>query len=128
MATRNTNKGVTKTIKIAQINAQNSRLAVDEIRKTLVNKCIDAIPLQEPYNWRGKIRGLGITTKIIKDTKVFNKKFERNNIKSAIAVPNLKMKTLKLQHLYNSNFSCAEIGKASTNFTLLVYICNSPNR
>lgn len=79
-----------------------------EIRKNLADECIDAIAHQKPHNWRGEIRSLGITTEIIKDSTFFNKRFERNNIKSAI-VPNLKMKTLELDNLCNSLFSCAEI-------------------
>lgn len=106
-------------IKLAQINEQNSRLATDEVRKILVDKGIDATALQEIYNWKGEIRGLGISTKIITDTKTFVNRIDCNNVKSAIAIPNLKMKTLKLEHLCNSHFSCVEIGTPSTSFYLV---------
>ena len=63
MANRSKQAGKLKSVKIAQFNAQNSKSAIDEVRQIIVEKKIDVIVLQEPYNSKGLIRGLGITQK-----------------------------------------------------------------
>lgn len=108
-----------KAIKIAQINAQNSRLALQEIRTTLKDHSIDAIAIQEPYNWRREVSGLGITTRVIADAKPFTNRTECNGIKSAIAVPNPNIRTLKLKHICNTHFACAEIATTTIRLYLV---------
>ena len=51
-----------ETVKIAQLNAQNSRTVIDELKRVLEERGIDVIALQEPYNRDGVVRGLSITT------------------------------------------------------------------
>ena len=55
-----------KSIRIAQLNAQNSKVAKGELRRVKAEKKIDAVAIQEPYNRNGIITGLGFTTKINK--------------------------------------------------------------
>lgn len=121
------NKNRTRvTVKVGQLNAQNSRLAIDELRTVLAEKDIDTIALQEPYNKEGIISGLGVTTRVITDTKAFVRTTQNKNIKSAIAVRNPETKTLKLEHLCNSHFTCAEIERSTVRFYLIsVYMQHS---
>ena len=55
-----------ESIRIAQVNAQNSKVTIDELQRVVAEKKIDAVAIQEPYNRNGIIKGLGITTKINK--------------------------------------------------------------
>lgn len=47
------------------------------------------------------------------------KKIENKNVKPTIAVRYLETKILKLEHLFNTHFSCVEIMWASTRFYLV---------
>lgn len=106
-------------IRIAQINAQNSRLVADELRKVLEEKRIDAIAIQEPYNREGEITGLGISTKIVSDLKRFSKTVKYTNVKSAIAVTNREIEVLKLTHLCNTHFTCVELAHTTAKCYLV---------
>ncbi|KAK9295481.1 hypothetical protein QLX08_010208 [Tetragonisca angustula] len=119
MATKPKNSRSPETVKIAQLNAQNSRQAIDDIRVSMTEMGIDAIALQEPYNSNGVIRGLGLTTKIILDTKTFTSRVKNRNPKSAIAVRNPEIKCLKLEHLCSTHFTCVEIVRLHTRFYLI---------
>ena len=107
------------TVRIAQLNAQNSKLVVDELRQVIVEEKIDVIALQEPYNSKGLIRGLGITTKTISDVKKFSNIPKDNDIKSAIAIFNPEINVLKLEHLCNTHFACAELSTFSSKFFIV---------
>ena len=102
-----------------RVNAQNSKTAIDELRKVIVEKRIDVVALQEPYNRNGIIRGLGITVKIISDLKSFSKSTKSNAIKSAIVIVNPEINILKLEHLCNTHFTCAELTMASAIYYLV---------
>ena len=76
----------TKKINFMQINAQNSKAVSDEVRKLSCERHIDVIAMQEPYTFQGGSTGMGITTKIITDTKSFSKVRTAGKIKAAIVV------------------------------------------
>ena len=119
MANRSKQAGKLKSVKIAQFNAQNSKSAINEVRQIIVEKKIDVIALQEPDNSKGLIRGLGIATKTISDVKKFSNIPKDKDIKSAIAIVNPKIKALKLEHLCNTHFACAEPTTFSTKFFVI---------
>ena len=107
-----------ETVKIAQLNAQNSRTVIDELKRVLEERGIDVIALQEPYNRDEVVRGLGLTTKVVSDVTKFSRTVASNNVKSAIAInPNIKV--LKLSHLCNTHVTCTQIISASDRFYLL---------
>ncbi|KAK9295483.1 hypothetical protein QLX08_010210 [Tetragonisca angustula] len=98
---------------------QNSRLAIDDLRVSMTEMGIDAIALQEPYNSNGVIRGLGLTTKIILDTKTITSRVKSRNPISAIAVRNPEIKCLKLEHICSTHFTCVELVQLPTRFYLI---------
>lgn len=60
---RRTNEGSEgkyNTLKMAQLNLQNSRLCINELRKTMIDEDIDFLMAQEPYSVRGKVAGFGL--------------------------------------------------------------------
>ena len=83
--------------------------------------------IQEPYNSNG-IRGLGISTKIISDTKSFSKVPKDNDIKAAIAIAYPDIRALKLEHLCNTILMCAKLRTTTTGFYMVsVYFqCSEP--
>ena len=119
MATKPKNSRFPETVKIAQLNAQNSRLAMDDIRVSMTGMGIDAKALQEPYNSNGIIRGLGLNTKIILDTKTITSRVKNMNPISAIAVRNPETKCLKLEHICSTHFTCVDIVRLPTRFHLI---------
>ena len=83
--------------------------------------------IQEPYNSNG-IRGLGISTKIISDTKSFSKVPKDNDIKAAIAIAYPDIRALKLEHLCNTHFMCAKLRTTTTGFHMVsaYFQCSEP--
>ena len=108
-----------ETVKIAQLNAQNSRTVINELRRVLEERGIDVIALQEPYNRDGVVGGLGLTTKVVSDATKFSRSVSSNNVKSAIAILNPNIKVLKLSHLCNTHVTCTQIISASNRFYLV---------
>ncbi|KAI4472865.1 hypothetical protein M0802_016455 [Mischocyttarus mexicanus] len=68
MANKITGNKSKALIRIAQINAQNSKSVSDELRQIAYEKQIDILAIQEPYVHNNSIVGMGISAKIVTDT------------------------------------------------------------
>ena len=109
----------TKKINFMQINAQNSKAVSDEVRKLSCERHIDVIAMQEPYTFQGSSTGMGITTKIITDTKSFSKVRTAGKIKAAIVVFNKNMDILKIEQFCNTHLVCVEIKLEKTRLYMI---------
>lgn len=109
------------SITIGQINAQNSNAVIDQLRQTVQDMYIDILCIQEPYSYRNKITGMGISNKVISDTKTFTSAVVSKTIKAAIVVTNPTYTVLKIEQFSNTHFACAEITVANHAF----YIVNA---
>lgn len=101
-------------LRIAQINAQNARTVMDEIRQQAYERSIDILLIQEPYTYQNNVPGLGINTKIITDRKTIAKIKTASRIKSAIAVFNKNLDILKIEQYSNTHIVCAEVKAEKT--------------
>ncbi|CAL7932893.1 unnamed protein product, partial [Xylocopa violacea] len=102
-----------------QINGQNSRTVLDEIRHIISKGNIDILCIQEPYSYDNKITGMGNFT-VLSDPKRFTNITSQNTIKTAIVLSK-NVTVLKLEQLSNTHCICAEITKGKLKF----YIINS---
>ncbi|CAK9796298.1 Retrovirus-related Pol polyprotein from type-1 retrotransposable element R1 (Fragment) [Anthophora quadrimaculata] len=91
---------------------QNAKIVTDEIKQRAVNH-VDIIAAQEPYSYRNTVPGFGLVSKAIFDTKKFTGLPATGNIKAAIFVINPTYTVMRLEHLSNTHFACAEITTAS---------------
>lgn len=52
----------TRTIKLGQLNLQNSNRATSEARQIMHDRNLDFLMAQEPYSINGAVKGFGLTT------------------------------------------------------------------
>ncbi|CAK9834279.1 Retrovirus-related Pol polyprotein from type-1 retrotransposable element R1 (Fragment) [Anthophora retusa] len=95
---------------------QNAKLVTDELRQAVVQDQIDILAVQEPYSYRNTVPGFGLVSKTIFDTDKFTGMTALGNIKAAIIVTNPTYTTMRLGHLSNTHFACAEITTAAHIF------------
>lgn len=114
------NKNPTRHIRIAQINAQNSKSVLDEIRTCPTCERIDILAIQEPYSFRNSIGSFGPNTKIITDNKKFSNLSGPCTIITAVVVKNPSLTILKLEQFSNTHCICIEV--STQDFQL--YIIN----
>lgn len=116
-------KNRTSTMRIAQINAKNSRAVMDELRQTAHNSKIDIIMIQEPYTIPNSANQhtMGVSTKIVTDRKKFNDNKTTKEIWSAVAILNSNYTILKLTEFSNTHFTCIE----ATYNKVKTYIVNA---
>ncbi|CAL7932991.1 unnamed protein product [Xylocopa violacea] len=105
-------------ITVGQLNGQNSKAVLDEIRCLLKDKHIDILAIQEPYSFNDKIPSLG-NFKVLSDTKRFSSITSQNTIKAAIVIANQNYTVLKLEQLSNTHFICAEITAGRQKFYVI---------
>ncbi|CAL7932780.1 unnamed protein product, partial [Xylocopa violacea] len=105
-------------ITVGQLNGQNSKAVLDEIRCLLKDKHIDILAIQEPYSFNDKIPSLG-NFKVLSDTKRFSRITSQNTIKAAIVIANQNYTVLKLEQLSNTHFTCAEITAGRQKFYVI---------
>ncbi|KAI4472915.1 hypothetical protein M0802_016426 [Mischocyttarus mexicanus] len=98
----------TGTVKISQINAQNSKSVADELRQLVHEHKIDILAIQEPYVHNNSVVGMGINTKIVTDTKNIAKSVFTNKIKAAIVIFNKEIDVLKIEQLIDDAISATE--------------------
>lgn len=109
-------------MRIGQINAHHARTVMDELREEISTKGIDVLAIQEPYVYNGTVPGLGITTKVVTDSKTFTRIPTINKIHTAIAITNPEYTVLKLEHLSNTHCICIEIsGRGYVGYIVNVY-------
>lgn len=106
-------------IRIAQLNAQNSKTVLDEIRQTSFEGKYDILLLQEPYSFRNAIASLGISTRVITDNKNFTNIGPAGIVKAAIAIRNPTYTVLKIEQYCNTHCICAEIISNSYKFYII---------
>lgn len=52
-------------LRILQINAQRSLAVLNELTELVVRKSLDVLLIQEPYTFRGRVLGLGVSLIIL---------------------------------------------------------------
>lgn len=91
------------SLRIVQINMQRSRLVSDETRDMMHNKKIDVLLMQEPYNLKGRITGLGLATRVATAAK------DGEPVMAAVAVSDPRINVVKLPNVSNSHCVCVHI-------------------
>lgn len=89
-----------KSLKFMQINGQRARLVMAEIRKVMDDEDIDVLLLQEPYNFKGEVRGFA-------DLRVVSTGGDLCMV--AIVVRNTDVTVTRLSTLMNSHVACTVI-------------------
>lgn len=106
-------------IRVGQINAQNCRSVMDQLRQRSVDEGIDILAIQEPYTHPKGNSGLGLQTVLVTDTKQFTTIPGPGRVKAAIAIYNKSFTVLKIEQLSNTHFVCVEIVSSHYRFYLI---------
>lgn len=91
------------TIKIVQINAQRSIKVANELRKTVEEKNIDVLILQEPYLYKKQVKGYSpLTAKIVQNN-------DDKESKAAIIIYNKEITVTQLEQYKSEHIVCAHL-------------------
>lgn len=104
-------------LKILQINAQRSKTVTAEIRKTVEVKNIDILLLQEPYTYKGKVKGYGTTNARILQN------YEHLNSKAAIIIYNETVVATQLNQIRSEHIAGAHMKTQEGEFYLISIYC-----
>ncbi|KAI4474758.1 hypothetical protein M0802_015459 [Mischocyttarus mexicanus] len=75
--------------------------------------------MQEPYIFNNSVVGMGISTKIVSDSKTFAKSVSDKRIKAAIVISNNSLDVLKIEQISNTHFACAQVRYGSLDFYIV---------
>ena len=104
------------TLRILQINMQRSRTVTCEVAGRLLSGDTDVVLMQEPYNVRGKLHGIGTKSTVITGCQ------RGETAQAAIAIRGDTYTVLKMTHLSGTHVTCAQItGKFGSLYLVSQY-------
>lgn len=103
-------------LKILQINAQGSKNVAADLRILAQNKGIDILLKQEPYIYMKKVKGYGISNRVLQCSCM-------KVPKSAIVVLNAKIEVTQITQFTDSHYVCAYIGTEEGGFYVASVYC-----
>jgi len=89
-------------LRILQINAKNSKNVAADLRALALGKNIDIILLQEPYTYKGKVKGYGLANRVLQCT-------EAEVPKSAIIILNTEIEVTQISQFTSSHSVCVYV-------------------
>lgn len=104
-------------LKIVQINAQRSRTVAAEIRKIVEERKIDILLIQEPYTYKGKVKGYGsINVRVLQNA-------EHLSSKAAIVIYNETITVTQIEQIRDEHIICAHLKTQEGDFYVTSIYC-----
>lgn len=105
------------TIRFLQVNAQRSLNVAHEVRKMVSENRIDVATIQEPYLYKGQVKGYApMSAKIVQNHK-------DQETKAAIIIYNDSITVTQLEQFKNEHIVCAHLKTKEGSFYIVLIYC-----